>query len=139
MNNVTNTQQEVQQKLVKDHVITTLTSIVNYILVSDPGNAPYTLFTREDIKNATVNVCSVCEEDVPQHGSCDKCGRKTEVQEQYRNILEWHKVTSWLLEQLILEGEAVIEEECLWGRCQSGQSVYMDSVIHRICKNNNLY
>jgi len=51
-------------------------------------------------------------------------------------ILEWWLVTPFLAGMLKDEGEAVLEEyDChWWGRTVSGQAIYMDSVIGRICK-----
>jgi hypothetical protein len=51
-------------------------------------------------------------------------------------ILEWWLITPFLAGLLEREGETVIAEyDChWWGRTQSGQAIYMDSVIGKICQ-----
>lgn len=50
-------------------------------------------------------------------------------------IYEWYKVSSWLCEKLKEQGQCVIEDENLWGRCTTGQAILLDGVISRICSN----
>ena len=52
-------------------------------------------------------------------------------EDEFREILEWWEVTGWLAARLRMKGEPILSNDCghWWGRCTSGQSVYMDSVI----------
>lgn len=56
------------------------------------------------------------------------------------DVMEWWLIDSWLAERLKEQGEVIIEEYgCYWwGRQSSGQAIYMDYVIQRICKGNRL-
>lgn len=51
------------------------------------------------------------------------------------DVMEWWLIDSWLAERLKAQGEVIIEEYgCYWwGRQSSGQAIYMDHVIQRIC------
>lgn len=51
------------------------------------------------------------------------------------DVMEWWLIDSWLAERLKREDEVIIEEYgCYWwGRQSSGQAIYMDYVIQRIC------
>ena len=51
------------------------------------------------------------------------------------DVMEWWLIDSWLAERLKEQGEVIIEEYgCYWwGRQSSGQAIYMDYVIQRIC------
>lgn len=51
------------------------------------------------------------------------------------DVMEWWLIDSWLAERLKAQGEVIIEEYgCYWwGRQSSGQAIYMDYVIQRIC------
>lgn len=51
------------------------------------------------------------------------------------DVMEWWLIDSWLAERLKREGEVIIDEYgCYWwGRQSSGQAIYMDYVIQRIC------
>ena len=52
-------------------------------------------------------------------------------------VIEWWLVSDWLAERLVAEGEIVLSEYgcSWWGRTTSGQALYMDAVIKRICDN----
>jgi len=52
------------------------------------------------------------------------------------DVLEWWLVSDWIAERLEREGEIVLlSHEChWWGRQVSGQALYMDAVIERLCR-----
>jgi len=54
----------------------------------------------------------------------------------YGEPMEWWLVNSWLADKLEHEDEIIINEyNChWWGRQTSGQAIYMDGVISRICQ-----
>jgi len=53
-----------------------------------------------------------------------------------KEVLEWWLVSDWIAERLKREGEIVLSShEChWWGRQVSGQALYMDTVIERLCR-----
>jgi hypothetical protein len=55
---------------------------------------------------------------------------------QAAEILEWWKVSSWLADKLLDQGECIIEFgggfPSIWGRCTSGQAILLDWVISKI-------
>lgn len=54
--------------------------------------------------------------------------------EEYAEVCEWWVVSSWLCDKLKEHGQVVITSENIWGRCTSGQAIFLDSVISDICK-----
>ena len=55
----------------------------------------------------------------------------------WSEVMEWWLVTPYLAQKLRKENEVVIEEwgNNWWGRTTSGQAIFMDDVIARICQN----
>ena len=53
-----------------------------------------------------------------------------EGQPEQQEILEWWKVSSWLLNKLSDAGEPTIKDFNLWGRTTSGQSIAIDGDIY---------
>ncbi len=66
---------------------------------------------------------------------------KDDKDERYENqdIIEWWEVNDYLKEKLLSHGEVILENDygTWWGRCRSGQGVYMDTVIEDIVKEIN--
>lgn len=54
-------------------------------------------------------------------------------QEEPNEIFEYWIVSSWLLVKLKEHGQPVIEHENIWGRCCTGQAIFLDGVISQIC------
>jgi len=50
-------------------------------------------------------------------------------------IFEWWIVSSFLVDKLKRMGHPVLEQENIWGRCTSGQAIYMDYAIRQIAEN----
>jgi len=53
---------------------------------------------------------------------------------EIKEIFEWWKCDSWLIEKLAEEGEPVIRDFNLWGRTTTGQAIKIDSVIRKLVK-----
>ena len=51
-----------------------------------------------------------------------------------QEIYEYWKVSSWLIDKLAEEGEAVIKDFNIWCRTTTGQGIILDSVITKIQK-----
>lgn len=59
--------------------------------------------------------------------------------DDYKDILGWWAISERLMIRLRMHNEAIIDNEygTWWGRCTSGQAIYMDSVIQDIA--NEVY
>lgn len=68
---------------------------------------------------------------------CPYCGQilGEEPEPEYHEILEHWIVTPWLGEKLKARGEPVYQRSSgwIWGRCCSGQAIFLDGVISEIC------
>ena len=51
-----------------------------------------------------------------------------------QDVYEWWIVSGWLCENLKEQGEVVISDQNIWGRCTTGQAILLDGVISRICE-----
>ena len=69
---------------------------------------------------------------------CTDCGAyitESDAREEPSEIYEWYFVTEFLARKLLEHGEAVImENHNIWGRCCTGQAIYMDSVFEKIAE-----
>jgi hypothetical protein len=66
---------------------------------------------------------------------CEEFSLNTEYREPYEHWI----VSNWLASKLENKGE-VVESYLglmIWGRCTTGQAIYMDAVIEEICKEIN--
>lgn len=62
--------------------------------------------------------------------------RKTELEEETpAEVCEWWLVSGWLGNKLKEKGQYILERwgASIWGRRTSGQAIYLDEVISRIC------
>lgn len=57
-----------------------------------------------------------------------------ENEEETQEIFEWWLVSSWIADKLKEKGEPILDNDygIWWGRCCSGQAVYMDGVMQEI-------
>lgn len=93
--------QEKARQIVDNEIFCLVNSEVEYILRQDDySNAPY---SWEDVENAY-----------------------NEETEEYAEIMQWYKVSDWLVDILGDMGEPVIRDYCIWGRCGCGYSTEDD-------------
>lgn len=87
-------------------------------------------------KCQTCGVGAVCLDS--ETGNCEECF--TDNQEQ-QEIYEWWIVSGWLEFKLKMHGEPILSNEygSWWGRCSSGQAIYIDSVIEEIYDEDKKY
>lgn len=125
-------------QFVSAEVNTCVTSMVDYVLGKswEDANAP---FTWDDVSNAYEYVCPECGETIlssdDDHAACEYCdwtGGSDELATELQDIFEWWSVSGWLCERLKEEGCPVIEDQNLWGRTCTGQSITLDGVIEKI-------
>lgn len=68
---------------------------------------------------------------------CPYCGQilGEEPEPEYHEILEHWIVSPWFGEKLKARGEPVYQRSSgwIWGRCCSGQAIFLDGVISEIC------
>lgn len=57
-----------------------------------------------------------------------------EVGHDEKEIFEWYLVSDWLIDKLREKNEPVIDNDYgeYWGRCCTGQSIYLDHVIQEL-------
>ena len=102
------------------------------------------IFSYDDIENlyrsfdAVLNsssICSLCQNEAKwvdsETGECQECFEDTQTAQE---VYEWWLVSGWLAEKLREHGEPVLDNNfgTWWGRCCTGQAVYMDGVIRKI-------
>lgn len=94
-------------ELVDKEIFCLMNSEVEYILhQNDYENSPY---TWEDVEN-------IYNEDM----------------EEYAEIMQWYKVSDWLVNVLGDMGEPVIRNYCIWGRTGCGYALEDD--MYRVAK-----
>ena len=93
------------------------------------------LYRPFDGKQVSPSVCTICHKKATlldsETGACQECYNDTvEPQEIY----EWWLVSHWMAEKLRERGEPVLQNDfgTWWGRCCTGQAIYMDGVIEHI-------
>ena len=109
------------------------------------------VFSYEDIENLYEYKCPECgggyhelkslqndNDDLFHCSNCDKTF-EDEPENEPQEILEWWIVDSWLLARLKERGEPVLDNDWgeWWGRCTSGQAIFMDGVIEGIYSEYN--
>lgn len=105
--------------LVHNEIRANVTEMVEYILNDcvEDENAP---FGYDGILN---------EYDYPEGATNDQMDDA-----QPKEVFEWYKVSSWLMEKLNHNKEVVIPHMNLWGRTTFGQMISQDYVIEKIVK-----
>lgn len=66
-----------------------------------------------------------------QTGECERC---FEDNQEPQEIYEWWLITGWFAEKLKQTGEPILDNEygIWWGRCCTGQAIFMDGVILKL-------
>ena len=102
--------QDMVRKFVQKEVIYCVSYLINE-LSKNPDS---------DYYNDLINICSVPDE---------------ENEDEYIEAMEHWIVSDWLADKLSERGEMVNKDIyglTVWGRCTTGQAVYLDSVIKNI-------
>ena len=92
-------------------------------------------YRRFDGKLLSPNICSSCSQKAScldsETGECETC---FEEKQEPQEIYEWWLVSRWLEFNLKMRGEPILSNEygTWWGRCCTGQAIYMDGVIEEI-------
>src|SRR5258706_12604358 len=92
------------------------------------------LYRRFDGKLIAPNNCYRCNLGATyldsETGECEQC---FEDNQEPQEIYEWWVVSDWLEIKLKLAGEPILSNEygSWWGRCCTGQAIYMDGVIEK--------
>lgn len=66
--------------------------------------------------------------------------RHHNIEPYYDEAYEWYVVSDWLARQLKKRGEMVEEifDLTIWGRCATGQAVYLDGIMIEIYNENEV-
>lgn len=94
---------------------------------------------EEEAKLAALECCG-CDDESNTFYKC-WCGEiftedsYNELDDEPQEVYEWWIVTPWFGEKLKEHGEVVLERwgGWIWGRCCTGQAIYLDDVIDDIC------
>jgi hypothetical protein len=102
------------------------------------------LFSWDDIENLyrafdgnllSPSICYTCKLAFDsldsETGQCQECFVENQIPQE---IFEWWLVSDWLSERLKIQGEPILNNEygTWWGRCCTGQAIYLDGVINDI-------
>jgi len=130
----TNTKIRIAEEFIYPHILRNQSS-----LIYDLDKLEVSGFLYEDIENLYMT-----DEEILEHfddSKEDEEMTQEEFIENYRDngydqkeIMEWWLVSDWLLDKLKLKNEAFIDNDYgeYWGRCCTGQSIYLDCVIQEL-------
>jgi hypothetical protein len=126
--------QDITQKFIYPHILRNQTSlIVDLTMLNVEG------FLYEDMENLYTT-----DEEILENFDDSKEDEEITQEEFIRDyryngydqkeIMEWYLVSDWLLYKLKSKNEAFIDNDYgeYWGRCCTGQSIYLDFVIQEI-------
>lgn len=136
--------QEILKKFVDREVIMLASDIVDDLQDKEPN-----WFEEWDIDNLYHTPCPECGGEMIQKDTkvvykyfCQDCDYSTdEANEEIREIYEYWFVTNWLAERLKARGEVIINlyaDRPIWGRCATGQAIYLDGVIGKIAESQKI-
>ena len=134
--------QKIKQTFVGRNVLANITDFAENLFSEDED----AYGSWEDWENLSVKKCPECgcmvetwENGDDEQVSWPYWGKilTEEPEPEYHEILEYWIVSPWLGEKLKSHGEPVFERWSgwIWGRCCSGQAIFLDDVISEICCN----
>jgi hypothetical protein len=124
--------QDITRKFITPHIYRNQTALVITLQEKDVDG-----FYFDDIENFYMTD----EEILNYMGSYDEDMSDQEIIDEVRNngedmneILEWYLVSDWFLNRLREINEPVIDNDYAeyWGRCGTGQSIYLDHNIQEL-------
>ena len=124
--------QDITRKFIQNHIYRNQTALVITLQEKDVYG-----FYFDDIENFYMSD----QEILNYMGSYDEDMSDQEIIDEVRNngedmneILEWYLVSDWFLDRLREINEPVIDNDYgeYWGRCCTGQSIYLDHNIQEL-------
>ena len=130
------------RQLVDKHVYVNQTILVNNLLMN--GTIEYKDVSNkyEDLKDDEVVEATkeLMKEDkeLSYEGAKSQAIENLKDKQAPREIYEWWIVSEWLESKLKENGQPILKTDCgsWWGRCGTGQAVFLDSVIEKIYKDS---
>ena len=124
--------QDITRKFIQPHISRNQTALVITLQGKDVDG-----FYFDDIENLYMTD----EEILDSMGSYDEDMSDQELIDEVRNngedineICEWYLVSDWFLDRLREINEPIIDNDYgeYWGRCGTGQSIYLDHNIQEL-------
>ena len=124
--------QDITRKFIQNHIYRNQTALVITLQEKNVYG-----FHFDDIENLYMSD----QEILNYMGSYDEDMSDQEIIDEVRNngedineILEWYLVSDWFLDRLREINEPVIDNDYAeyWGRCSTGQSIYLDHNIQEL-------
>lgn len=157
--------QRIKDKFVRQHVYCDVHLMVEYILSKYDGDAPFTL---DDIKNYWYypehygkyanfdgGGQDALDEEIKRlvdlQGEMLETDREhliddvqididvlDDLEQEYQEVFEWWVVSDFLCKKLEALGHPVISDHSIWGRCSTGQAIFLDGAITKICSDMDI-
>ena len=124
--------QDITRKFIQPHISRNQSSLINHLQENYVEG-----FNFDDIENLYMTD----QEILNYMGSYDEDMSDQEIIDEVRNngedtneIFEWYLVSDWFLARLREINEPVIDNDYAeyWGRCGTGQSIYLDHNIQEL-------
>ena len=124
--------QDITQKFIQDHIYRNQTALVITLQEKDVDG-----FYFDDIENFYMSD----EEIIQEYGAYARPMTDEQVIEHVRDngedvneVFEWYLVSDWFLDRLREINEPIIDNDYgeYWGRCCTGQSIYLDHNIQEL-------
>lgn len=124
--------QDITRKFIQPHIYRNQSSLITHLQENSLEG-----FDFDDIENLYMSD----EEILKYMGSYDEDMSDQEIIDEVRDngedineIFEWYLVSSWFLERLREINEPIIDNNYgeYWGRCCTGQSIYLDHNIQEL-------
>ena len=129
--------QDITRKFITPHIYRNQTALVTDMQKESHTSTCCYWFDWDNIENLYMSD----QEILNYMGSYDEDMSDQEIIDEVRNngedineILEWYLVSDWFLDRLREINEPVIDNDYAeyWGRCSTGQSIYLDHNIQEL-------
>lgn len=128
--------QDITEKFIRNHIDRNQSHLVDDLLAKG-------IFNYDDIKNGTMSDEEILfnwEDDIermksenPDMTESDCIDSVRMDEDTHHEIFEWYLVSDWFEERLTEINEPILETDywfcSYWGRCCTGQSIYLDRNI----------
>ena len=125
--------QDITQKFIYPHILRNQSSLINYLDRLEVGG-----FFYEDIDNLYMTDEEIIKwhlDDIEIEGKEITAEDLDEFRyDNPKEIYEWYLVSDWFFERLKEINEPILDNDYgeYWGRCCTGQSIYLDYVIQEL-------